>query len=62
MTQTQINRTVARATGESLGTIIRRGFGIEQPGETDCDDDGPDMLPSVVDWDALDAANSRSAA
>jgi hypothetical protein len=58
MTQSQVNRAVARATGESLGTIIRRGFGIDEPGETDRDDDGVDMLPSVVDWDMLDAARA----
>ena len=62
MTQSQINRAVARATGESLGTIVRRGFSIERPGEADFDEDDPQMRPSVVDGDAIDAARCRSAA
>lgn len=50
MTQSQLDRAVARATGESLSTISRMGFSevIDEPGEYDRD-------PLVVDWDALDA-------
>jgi hypothetical protein len=50
MTQSQLNRAVARATGESVATIRRMGFTHL-----------PDMLveadrkPLVVDWDDLDA-------
>jgi len=31
MTQRQMNRAVARATGESLATIVRRGFSPLRP-------------------------------
>ena len=62
MTQSQLDRAVARATGEPLSTIIRRGFSIVSLGEADFDEDAPDLHPSVVDWDELDAERSRAAA
>jgi hypothetical protein len=54
MTQAKLNRAVARATGESLGTIRRRGFSIADPACTDFDPE-PYNPPSMVDWDDLDA-------
>jgi len=50
MTQRQLDRAVARATGESFSTIRRMGFTplSDTPLEADRD-------PLVVDWDALDA-------
>jgi hypothetical protein len=50
VTQRQLNRAVARATGESMATICRMGFSAlaDKPLEADCD-------PLVGDWDALDA-------
>jgi hypothetical protein len=48
MTQAQLHRAVARATGESIRTIHRIGFSLLA-------DDGEDREPLVVDWDALDA-------
>ena len=62
MIQSQLDRAVAHATGESLNTIIRRGFSIVSLGEADFDEDAPDLHPSVVDWDELDAERSRAAA
>ncbi len=62
MTQSQLDRAVARATGESLSTIIRRGFSIVYLVESDFDEDAPDWHPSVVDWDELDVERSRTAA
>ena len=46
MTQSQLNRAVARATGESRSTICRMGFSVlaDEPLEADRD-------PLVVDWD-----------
>jgi len=61
MTQSQLNRAVARATGESLSTIIHRGFSIEELEKPDLDTDTSCLRPHVVDWDALDAERSRSA-
>ncbi len=49
MTQAQLDRAVAHATGESLNTIIRRRFSIVSLGEADFDEDAPDLHPSVVD-------------
>jgi hypothetical protein len=37
MTQTELDRHVAGATGESLREIRRRGFSIADPVETDFD-------------------------
>jgi hypothetical protein len=54
MTQTRINRAVARATGESLQTIERRGFSIADPARANYDPE-PFSWPSAVDWDQLDA-------
>jgi hypothetical protein len=50
MTQRQLDRAVAHATGESFSTIRRMGFSAlaDDPLEVDRD-------PLVVDWDALDA-------
>jgi hypothetical protein len=31
MTQNNLNRAVAARTGESIGTIARRGFSLESP-------------------------------
>jgi hypothetical protein len=55
MTQARINRAVARATGESLGTIQRRGFSIADPASV-CHDPEPFDVPSIVDWDDLHAS------
>ena len=62
MTQTELNQAVASRTGESMRTIRRRGFSIVQPLQVfDLDEfDQPD--PQMVDWDAADAARSRTVA
>ena len=62
MTQLQLDRAVAHATGESLSTIGCRGFSIVSPDEADFDEDARDLHPSVVDWDELDAERSSAAA
>ena len=49
MTQRDLNRSVARATGEDVNTIEARGFSIFDPSMTGLDDD-----LSVVNWDALE--------
>ena len=46
MTHAQMERELARATGESLSTIRRRGFQLVEP---------PTLDPLTVDWDELDA-------
>jgi hypothetical protein len=54
MTQRQLDRAVARATGESLATIARMGFGIANPfvGPDECQP--APFGPNLVDWDAQD--------
>lgn len=47
MTQAELDRAVAAATGESVGTVRRLGFSIVEV---------PDPAPRTVDWDELDAA------
>jgi len=44
MNQRQLERAVARQTGESISTIRCRGFSIVEP---------PELEPLTVDWDAL---------
>ena len=63
MTQTSLDRQVARATGENLATIRRIGFQVacpplivfdREPGVGQLDDE-----PATVDWDQLDAQRVR---
>ncbi len=61
MTQVEIDREVSRATGETIGTIKRRGFSI-LPLPGDYSDDEPHVLPlRIVDWDEVDATRRRAA-
>ena len=48
MNQRELNRAVARATGESVATIRRMGFSPWWPIPLD-------RQPQVVDWDDRDA-------
>lgn len=48
MTQAELNRAVARATGESIREIARRGFVPLTPIPVERE-------PLVVDWDQLEA-------
>ncbi len=50
MTQAELNREVARATGESVRTIADLGFVPLTPGPYE-----RDREPLVVDFDELDA-------
>lgn len=53
MTQTQLDRLVAKATGEDLRSIRRRGFSIATFGR-DLDPEPDQRPPQWVDWDELD--------
>ena len=55
MNQSQLNRAVARATGETLDTISRLGFSIADPDSVHYDPEPSRRAPQVVDWDELDA-------
>lgn len=51
MTQNELNRAVAEATGETTTTIRDLGFSIADPAQV-CHD--PEPHANVVDWDELD--------
>jgi hypothetical protein len=53
MTQSLLNRAVARATGESVATIRRMGFNLVSPVEVD-DDLNNRPRPQTANWDQLD--------
>ena len=55
MTQAELNRAVARATGETVRTVANRGFGIADPDIAAFDPEPNDIESKTVDWDALDA-------
>ncbi|MEX1224697.1 MAG: hypothetical protein WEA31_09140 [Pirellulales bacterium] len=57
MRQAELNREVARLTGESVATIKRLGFLLADPCEP-CDESDPAdeaYGPYVIDWDELEA-------
>ena len=57
MTQCQLNRSVARATGENLGTIRHMGFSVADPKHVRFDPEPPDLYDGrhiedrIIDWD-----------
>ncbi len=53
MKQADLDRAVARATGESVSTIKRLGFLLAEPNE-DYDPDSDELGPYVIDWDELE--------
>jgi len=54
MTQDNLDRAVAHATGEDLQEIRRRGFQLADPVEVDFDPEPEDLLPEMIDWDQYD--------
>ena len=54
MKQADLNRAVARATGESVSTIKRLGFLLAEPADS-LDPNAEENGPYVIDWDALEA-------
>jgi hypothetical protein len=54
MTQQQLDRLVADATGEDLRAIRRRGFSIANPVDVNFDPEPDQRPPQWVDWDLLD--------
>jgi hypothetical protein len=50
MTNAELERELARHTGDSLSTIRRHGFSLVEPLEQE---------PLAVDWDQLDAQRLR---
>lgn len=54
MRQSEINRRVAHATGESVATIRRLGFLLAEPATVILDPDDESLGGHVLDWDAHD--------
>ena len=55
MKQTELNRAVARATGESIATVKRLGFLIDDPNAGSDHFDPTNQGPTIVDWDEVQA-------
>lgn len=55
MTQSELNRAVAAATGETVYTISALGFSLADPDSVALDPEPSDIEDQIVDWDALDA-------
>ncbi len=53
MTQADLNRAVAQATGETVTTIKRLGFLLADPDEL-LDPEAEELGPHVIDWDELE--------
>lgn len=53
MTQSELDRSVSRATGESLCEIRSRGFSLADPQDVNFDPEPSDLPPQCIDWDDL---------
>ena len=58
MKQTDLDRAVARATGETVSTIKRLGFLLADPTDS-LDPDSDEGAPDVIDWDELQAQRNE---
>jgi len=58
MTQSDLNRAVARATGETVTEIKHLGFGLADPEQANFDPESSD-LDHYLDWDEVDAGRPR---
>ena len=56
MRQLSLERSVARATGETRREVRRRGFGPADLCHVDFDPEPNELSPNVVDWDELESA------
>ena len=59
MTQAELNRAVARATGESVSTIRRLGFLLAETDMELADPDSEEHGPYVIDWDVLELSSQE---
>jgi hypothetical protein len=60
MTQTELDRAVANATGESPRIISHLGFTIADPAVVDFDPEPDDTPPQYLDWEQMQDEQSRS--
>ncbi len=59
MKQADLDRAVARATGETVTTIKRMGFLLADPTDSS-DPDAEEHGPYVIDWDELAAERNET--
>jgi hypothetical protein len=59
MRQNQLNREVARATGETVSTVKRLGFLLDEPVSYRQDASSGDLGPQTIDWDEFDLQRSQ---
>jgi hypothetical protein len=59
MNQRRLEEAVARATGEPLNVIRRRGFGLAHAPADTFDREAASQPPRILDWDQVDAARRR---
>jgi len=62
MSQAELDAAVAQATGESVGTIRRRGFSLFTPLTVFDPDDESLAQPQIVDWDQVESERYARAA
>ena len=55
MTQRELNRSVARATGEDVCMIASLGFSVADPAVVEHDPEPAVVEDLIVDWDTLQA-------
>jgi len=58
MTQQDLDTAVARATGEDITQIRRRGFSIADPLNVEFDPEPSTFPPQVIDWDEIDRSRN----
>jgi hypothetical protein len=61
MSQAELNAAVAEATGESIGTIRRRGFSVYSPLKVFEPDENEASHALYLDWDEVDQDRRRAA-
>ncbi|MBM4090122.1 MAG: hypothetical protein FJ276_11985 [Planctomycetes bacterium] len=62
MTETDLYRAVARATGEPVDTLRRLGFWLVDSDSSDDPSSGPDLDILANDWDGLEEHRLAAAA
>jgi hypothetical protein len=53
MNQSELNRAVAKATGETPRVISERGFSLADPASAEHDPEPSEVEDLIVDWDNL---------
>ncbi|NQT11554.1 MAG: hypothetical protein HQ582_02325 [Planctomycetes bacterium] len=59
MRQNELNREVARATGETVSAIKHLGFLLNEPSSDPQNASSGDLGPQTIDWDEFDLQRSQ---